>query len=164
MKAPCSWLQGASICGKEVNLSATSSAFLVITILFFIASLITEIIFNLIVFPGKGKAEAQTNRAMELDTNPLNELYKTNRPMILRRIPVLSSLVESGGTVFFVMFAASFLITVYLKYHSIAWTLLCVPGLVFLFFISNLLSILLSTLLVQSVHEGDENGDKRNEK
>lgn len=140
------------------------SAFLVISVLFFLASLITEIIFNLIVFPGKGEAEAETNRAMELDTDPLNELYKINKPVILRRVPILSSLIESGGTAFFMMFGASLLIMVYLEYNSIAWTLLCVPCLVFLYFILNLLSILLSTLLIQSVHEGNENGDKRNEK
>lgn len=56
------------------------------------------------------------------------------KPMILRRIPMLSSLIESVETILFIMSGASLLIVVvYFTYHSIAWTLLCVSGLVSLF-------------------------------
>jgi hypothetical protein len=56
-----------------------------------------------------------------------------NKPMILGCIPIVRSLIESGETIFFVMFGAGLLIMVYSTYKSVTGTLLCVSGLVSLY-------------------------------
>jgi len=131
-----------------------------ISLLFFLASLITEIFFNLIVLPAKEEREkAEPDRLLDANDGGLDRLYKNNRPSILRRVSLLNFLIESGGSLFFVIFGVTVLIYVYAVSDSITWILICVPGLIFLYFITNLVSILLSTLLMREIHRNDDVGD-----
>lgn len=130
-----------------------------ICLLFFAASLITEIIFNLVVLPAKDTREREKEKPDELleaDVEGLRRLYRRNLPPMLEKAPVLSLTVEFGGSVFFVISGAVFLIFVYDQSNSLGWTLGCVPGLVFLYYLCSLVAILLATLLIRSVRENDE--------
>jgi hypothetical protein len=128
-----------------------------ICLLFFTASLITEIIFNLVVLPAKDTREKENpDELVGADAKGLRRLYRRNLPPILQKAPVLSLTVEFGGTVFFVVFGVVFLLFVYNESNSLAWTLGCVPGLVFLYYLCSLVGILLATLLMRSVRENEE--------
>ena len=53
-------------------------------------------------------------------------------------------LIESGGFLFFTIFSILALIVAYSVKHSLLWTLLCIPGLFFLYFLLSMVSAFLS--------------------
>jgi hypothetical protein len=85
-------------------------------------SFLTDLIFNLIIMPVKKDVEKDTESPHNL-------------------------LIENGGFLFFILFSILFLIVAYSAKHSILWTLLCIPGLFFLYFVLNMISAFLSRVL-----------------
>lgn len=113
-----------------------------------VASLVSETIFNAVILKSNkfaGTADAPDQE----EATSAGELYRQQRPPILRRIRFLDYGVRFGSVVFFLLFCLAVLALAFLKTESIGWTLLSVPGLVFLYFIGNLVSMMLATLLVR---------------
>ena len=121
----------------------------IISIVSLSLSFLADLIFNLIIMPVKKKMEKGSENPHYINNGDLKSYYHINKPIILRQVGFLNLLVESGGILFFIIFSALFLIVAYLAKHSIFWTLLCVPGLIFFYLILNLISAFLSRLLVK---------------
>jgi len=113
-----------------------------------VASLVSETIFNAVILKSNKSGDTADAPDQE-ETTSAGELYRQQRPPILRRIRLLDYGVRFGSGVFFLVFCLAVLAVAFLKTGSIGWTLLSVPGLVFLYFIGNLVSMMLATLLVQ---------------
>jgi len=114
-----------------------------------VLSFVTDLIYNLIIMPIKKEMEQETEGPHNISPNDLEHYYHINKPMILREVTILNTIIEFGGNFFFVIFSLLFLIAAYMVKKSILWTLLCIPGLVFLYFILNLISVSLSRVIVQ---------------
>lgn len=110
-------------------------------------SFLTDLIFNLIIMPVKKDMEKDTERPHSVNDNDLKSYYHMNKPMILKQVGFLNLLIENGGFLFFILFSILFLIVAYSAKHSILWTLLCIPGLFFLYFVLNMISAFLSRVL-----------------
>jgi hypothetical protein len=95
-------------------------------------SFLTDLIFNLIIMPVKKDVEKDTESPHYVNDNDLKSYYL---------------LIENGGFLFFILFSILFLIVAYSAKHSILWTLLCIPGLFFLYFVLNMISAFLSRVL-----------------
>ena len=112
-------------------------------------SFLTDLIFNLIIMPVKKDIEKGTEVPHYVNDNDLKSYYHMNKPMILRQAGFLNLLIENGGFLFFILFSILFLIVAYSAKHSIFWTLLSIPGLIFLYFVLQMVSAFLSRMLVK---------------
>jgi len=112
-------------------------------------SFLTNLIYNLIIMPIKKDMERNSEGPHYINDNDLKSYYHMNKPMILRQVSFLNLLIEKGGFLFFFLFSVLFLVVVYSAKHSILWTLLYIPGLIFLYFVLNLISVFLSRVLVR---------------
>jgi len=121
----------------------------IISIVSLVFSFLMDFIYNLIIMPVKKIMEKEHEGPHYVSEYDLKEYYNINKPMILKQIPILGIIIEKGGFLFFSVFVISFLIVVYSVKYSFVWTLLCIPGLAFLYFVMNLVSALLSRLLVR---------------
>lgn len=116
---------------------------------FLFLSFLADLLFNLIIMPIKKLMEKRSDGAHYVNNYDLAEYYRMNRPGILRKVYFLNFLVKSGGPLFFLLFSVLFLVAVYPLKSSIVWSLLFIPGLIFLYFIMNLVSTLLSRVIVR---------------
>lgn len=111
-------------------------------------SFLTELIFDLITIQAIKALQSEDGGCRPVSASDIEWAYKSNKPLILRRIVLLNVIIEYGGFLFFTLFSILFLILVYWMQHSILWTLLCIPGLIYLKFILRLISIALARVLV----------------
>ena len=119
------------------------------TIVLLVLSFITDLLFNLIILPVKKEVEKDMIGNCNVSAGDLESFYQMNKPMILRRVPLLDFLIENGGIFFFILFSILFLIVSYLISRSLLWTLLCIPGLFLLYFIITMISLFISRVLVR---------------
>lgn len=125
-------------------------------------SIVVDLIFNLITFPLKNEIEKDPEkRPLYEDSEALTRLYYWNRPKILRENPLADALVRNGSTLLYLVFSLTALIGVYLFTLSVGWTLICIPALVFVYFLSSLVSVLLTTLMMKRADSigGEEDDD-----
>jgi hypothetical protein len=99
--------------------------------------------------PVKKEMAKDAEGSLNINGDDLKSYYHINKPMILRQVGFLNLLIESGGLLFFIIFSILFLIVAYSAKHSVFWTLLCIPGLFFLYFVLNMVSALLSRIMVK---------------
>ena len=121
----------------------------ILSLVSFALSFITNLIFNLIVTPVKKEMERRSDGLHYVNDNDLKDYYKINKPMILIKIKILDIIIEYGSFLFYIIFSTLFLIISYVVKSSILWTLLCIPFLIFFYFIITLISTFLSRILVK---------------
>ena len=121
----------------------------IISIVSLAMSFLTNFIFNLIIMPVKKEMEKDAEGPHYVNDNDLKSYYRINKLMILRQVGFLNLLIESGGFLFFMIFSILFLIVVFSVKHSVLWTLLCIPGLIFLYFVLNMISTILSRVIAK---------------
>ena len=123
---------------------------LAILISSFLISVILETIYNMITLAAKNEFENNNpEELIEIDEKVLSLFYLLNKPIAIGELPVIDFLLKHGNILFFLIFSLTSLIIVYLEKHSIFFVLLCIPTLIFLYFITSLVSILFSTLFIK---------------
>ena len=135
--------------GKNLKMGVGMKTIFIISLVALALSFLTDLLFNLIIMPVKKSMEKESDGPHYVNDYDLKAYYRMNSPEILRKVSLLNFLVEKGGFFFFLLFSVLFLIAVYSFKHSIVWTLLCIPGLIFLYFVLNLVSTLLSRVIVR---------------
>ena len=120
-----------------------------------------EVVFNFLLLPFRNEMEGESEVEQENDEDhDLLTSHQINMPELLMKIPYLRSITEHGNTFFFICFGTGLLIVVYTDSRSFILTLLCIPALVFLYYIVNLVSILLATLLMRKTTIVNNNQDR----
>ncbi len=121
----------------------------------YLASLVSEILFNRIVLPGNREPPPWEDFG-PAGADIFRRLYRRRRPQVLQRAPLLSILIERGGILFYVVACAVFSAYLYLALESPSWVLVvCLPLYVLAYFITSLLALVLATLLIRETEEDD---------
>lgn len=123
----------------------------------YLASLISEILFNRIVLP-ESREQPPWEEFRSTGADLFRRIFRRRRPQLLQQAPFLSALIERGSILFYVLACGAFFAYLYLELESVSWIFLYLPAIVFAYFMSSLLALLLATLLVHEAGEEDEDG------
>ncbi len=122
--------------------------------LLYLAGLLTETLFNLIVLQAKEREDAREPGKL-WNRQDWSRLLEGSLPPF-RQAPWARAALEKGGAFLFALVGLLGLASLYLKTRSYSWLLAGLVGLVLLYTITNVLSLLLARLLMAEVSSGDE--------
>jgi hypothetical protein len=130
------------------------------SLLCLLISLVIDIIANLFILPAKSNALQEENptETSADEERGFETAIQSDTVVKLQKIPLYGFFLRHGSLIFFVAFGLFLMTAMYLENYPLFWMGLCIPALIFLYFIENLLSILVATLLMRSTIKEDSNG------